>query len=97
MLSYIKIIRPVNCVMAAIAVWLGSIVAGSGILPGQNILYGMLSAFFICGAGMIANDYFDIEIDKINKPKRPLASGSVSKHFAILYAALFFFIGNFLA
>ncbi|MBI2173484.1 MAG: UbiA family prenyltransferase [Candidatus Aenigmarchaeota archaeon] len=96
MLDYLRIIRPLNCLMAAAAVYIGSLVSGS-LLPTQNMLYGMLSVFFICGAGMIANDYFDISIDRINKPKRPLASGSVSKHFAILYAALLFFVGNFLA
>ncbi len=96
MLDYLKIIRPLNCLMAAIAVYIGALVSGA-LLPTQNIIYGMLSVFLICGGGMIANDYFDISIDKINKPKRPLASGSVSKHFAILYAALLFFAGNFLA
>jgi geranylgeranylglycerol-phosphate geranylgeranyltransferase len=96
MKDYIKLIRPVNCIMAAIAVYIGSIVAGSFAIS-QSILYGMLSVFFICGAGMIVNDYFDINIDKVNKPKRPLASGSVSKHFAILYAIILYFIGNFLA
>ncbi len=97
MKDYVKLVRPANCVMAALAVWIGSIVSGAGILPTKDIAYGMLSVFFICGAGMIVNDYFDIKIDKINKPGRPLASGNVSKHFAILYAALLFFIGNFLA
>lgn len=97
MLDYARLIRPANCVMAALAVYIGSIVAGANFYPEKDIMYGMLSVFFICGAGMIANDYFDISIDKINKPKRPLASGSVSKHFAILYAIILFFAGNFLA
>src|SRR3989338_7809267 len=97
MKDYVKLIRPVNCIMAALAVWLGSVVSGAGILPTKDITFGMLSGFFICGAGMIVNDYFDIKIDRVNKPDRPLASGKVSKHFSILYAVMFFFVGNFLA
>lgn len=97
MLDYLKLIRPMNCIMTALAVYIGSIVAGAGFYPSKDILFGMLSVFFVCGGGMIVNDYFDISIDKINKPKRPLASGNVSKHFAILYTIILFFVGNFLA
>ena len=41
---------------------------------------GFLTGFFISGAAMITNDYFDIEVDRINHPQRPLPSGKISKN-----------------
>jgi len=42
------------------------------------ILFGALSATLLNGASNIINQYFDLEIDRINKPARPLPSGRIS-------------------
>ncbi len=95
MLSYIRLLRPANGIMSIIAVWLGSLLAGSAIIPGRLVLFGMAAVFLISGAGMVVNDIFDIEIDKHNRPKRPLPSGKVSKKNAWVYAVVLFIVGNF--
>ena len=41
-------------------------------------LFGFITGFAISGYSMIINDIYDLEIDKINQPKRPLPQGSVS-------------------
>ncbi len=46
----------------------------------------------VCAYGNIINDIMDIEIDKINNPKRPLVLGTVKKNIAVLLAVLFIFI-----
>ena len=54
-----------------------------------NVIAMVLASFaagFIGGGGMVVNDLFDIEIDRINKPSRPLPSGSVSP--TLFYAFL---------
>lgn len=94
---YFEIIRPVNAVMAAIAVWIGALVAGVGFVPSDFIMLGMLAVFLITGAGMIINDIFDINVDKVNKPERPLPSGRMTKRAAYTYAAILFVIGNLLS
>ncbi len=38
----------------------------------------VISTVFVAIAGYIGNDIADIEIDKINRPERPLCSGSIS-------------------
>ncbi|MCK5088040.1 MAG: geranylgeranylglycerol-phosphate geranylgeranyltransferase, partial [Melioribacteraceae bacterium] len=38
---------------------------------------------FVAAAGNIINDYFDIEIDRINRPDRVLPSGELSIRFSI--------------
>ncbi|MBI4154381.1 UbiA family prenyltransferase [Candidatus Woesearchaeota archaeon] len=93
---YVAAVRPLNGIMAAIAVYIGSVVAGASLISGQDILVGMLSVFLISGGGMVANDIADIEIDKVNRPKRPLASGRMSKSAAYVYAAALMFVGNYL-
>ena len=75
---YFHILRPVNAVMAAIAVWIGTLVAGAGFVPTDFTILGMIAVFLITGAGMVINDIFDIKADRINRPDRPLASGRMT-------------------
>jgi geranylgeranylglycerol-phosphate geranylgeranyltransferase len=96
-LAYLKIIRPLNGIMAAIAVWIGVLVASGNYIPDLLTIFGMLTVFLISSAGMIVNDIADIKIDAINKPNRPLPSGKITKKKAYVYAALLFIIGNILA
>jgi geranylgeranylglycerol-phosphate geranylgeranyltransferase len=97
MIAYIEVLRPLNCAMAALAVYIATIVAGAGFYPSDLVIYGMAVVFVICGAGMIINDYFDLEIDRINRPDRPLPSGRLKKNIALAYAVALFAIGVILA
>ena len=52
-------------------------------------LFPIISVFLITVSGNVINDYFDFEIDKINKPKRPIPSGKISKKTAFyIYLSL---------
>jgi len=43
----------------------------------------------IAGSGNLINDYFDAEIDRVNKPRRPIPSGRLSKSSVLaLYSIL---------
>jgi 4-hydroxybenzoate polyprenyltransferase len=46
----------------------------------------MVSSSLLYVAGIIFNDYFDIEIDKKERPSRPLPSGKISKQNAVTIA-----------
>jgi 4-hydroxybenzoate polyprenyltransferase len=46
----------------------------------------MVSSGLLYIAGIVLNDYFDIEIDRKERPSRPLPSGSISKRTAITIA-----------
>ena len=63
MLSYVKLLRPLNGLMSVIAVWIGALLAGADIIPGMKIIYGFVAVFLVSGAGMVVNDIFDINID----------------------------------
>jgi len=82
--------------MSAVAVFIGAlIILGPGVLILQ-VIFAMVAAFLIAGAGNAINDYCDVEADKINRPNRPIPSGRMKKNNALILALLLFIIGVFL-
>ncbi len=77
--------RPLNCLIAFLSVWTAAIVAGEDYIT-WRIMLASVSAALIAGFGNVVNDIFDINIDKINKPFRPLASGSLEIREAVITA-----------
>ena len=90
---YLSILRPLNGVMSIIAVWIGSLIAGAPLMPSFAVVLGMISVFLISGGGMAINDFFDAEIDKLNRPKRPIPSGKISSRKALIYSGALFVVG----
>lgn len=89
---YIALIRPSNFIITVLSVVVSCILAGATGAMNLKILAASFAAGLIGAGGMVINDYFDIEIDRINKPMRPLPSGAVSLRTAILFwMALSFF------
>ena len=54
----------------------------------------MVSSGLLYVAGIVLNDYFDIEIDKRERPSRPLPSGNISKGHALAIALIALLIAN---
>lgn len=69
---------------AGTCVVLGMFLALGSIPPLDKLVLGFLSFFFISATALILNDYFDIEIDRINAPHRPLPSGMVTKQDVLI-------------
>jgi geranylgeranylglycerol-phosphate geranylgeranyltransferase len=57
------------------------------------MMLGFLCAFFISGSAIVLNDYFDLEVDRINAADRPLPAGIVSPSEAILLTVVATVIG----
>ena len=68
---------------AGICVILGQILALGEIPPVKEATLGFLSVFFISATALILNDYYDIEIDRVNTPDRALPSGKVTPNEAL--------------
>ncbi len=81
-----KISRPLTTLTGGLAVLLGGYVAGTG--AWGKITLAILATWFITAAANAWNDYQDIEIDKINQPKRPLPSGTVSPRSVLIFAVV---------
>lgn len=87
------LVRPINCFMIGFAVIAGQYIA-LGMLPSfRNAALGFFSAAFLMASTMSMNDYYDLEIDKINCPKRPIPSGSITPKEAILISIISGVIG----
>lgn len=88
-----------NCLMALFGVLIGATIAYSSaaIMPGPKVMLAGIAAFLITGAGNAINDFFDVEIDKINKPHRPIPSGRISKSDAMMLSLSLFMISIALA
>lgn len=95
----LRITRPLNCFMAATAVLIGGLVAGDLTQPTYqlNVSLAALAAFMITGAGNTINDVYDIEIDRVNAPNRPLPSGQISLYQAKTLSITLFAAGVLLS
>jgi geranylgeranylglycerol-phosphate geranylgeranyltransferase len=89
--AFVRIVRPVNCVMMGFAVIVGAALVGADIflthlLP--TLSAGFLTGFFLTAASMVVNDVIDRGVDAINEPSRPIPSGMVSLRQAQIFAVL---------
>ena len=91
-LAYLELSRPINGVIALISVLLGGFFA-VGTLNHLDVLTVAISALLLLSAGNAFNDYCDYEIDRINKPQRPIPSGRVQRRGALIFAIVLLSIG----
>ncbi|USS41719.1 geranylgeranylglycerol-phosphate geranylgeranyltransferase [Thermococcus aggregans] len=83
--GFVEILRPANCIVAGLVGILGATVALGSLPSYEKSLMIFLVVFLGCSWGNIINDYFDYEIDKINRPNRPLPRGALSRKAALVY------------
>ena len=90
--SYFILSRPLNVIIGMLSIFIGAFITGT-ISPLLKVLFACISGGLIAGGANVINDYFDVEIDKINKPYRPIAAGIVSPKQAFVYSIILYFIG----
>ncbi|WP_010478025.1 geranylgeranylglycerol-phosphate geranylgeranyltransferase [Thermococcus zilligii] len=91
--AFIEITRPHNCLLAGLVGVLGSIVAAGHLPSAGKTALVFLVVVLGCAGGNTINDYFDYEIDKINRPDRPLPRGAMKRSTALWYSFLLFAAG----
>ena len=74
----LDLIRPVNCAMIGFAVIVGAFVSKPPSVPALQLGLGFLTGFLICAFSMAVNDVYDLEVDRVNRPERPIPSGRVT-------------------
>ncbi len=82
--AIIQIFRPELPFSAGVCVILGELIALGKFPSFSQIGLGFTSVFFISGSALVLNDYFDLEVDRINMPERPLPSGRLSPLEALI-------------
>jgi len=86
--SALALVRPRNLLIAAAGVAVGGVLALGRVAFPPDLLWAMASALGLGGAGNAANDVFDLEADRINRPLRPLVTGELSRQAAMLIAGV---------
>ena len=95
-LSYLSLTRPINVLLTFASVWLAAFISPQ-FQADWCVFWAGLSAALIAAGGNIVNDLFDLEIDRLNRPQRVLASGKVSVRNGWIFYFTLTFIGIVLA
>ena len=92
---HIKLLRPLNVFTSGLAMLIASAILGT-LQELDTVILVMVVVMSFAGAANALNDVVDFEIDKINRPMRPLPSGNVKKQTALILSIILFFIGTLL-
>ena len=93
LIALLSLIRPINSFMIGLAVIVGIAIGSPDMLFSRLSIYGFITGFSISSYSMIINDIYDIEIDKVNQPERPLAKQIISINSALLLSLILLLIG----
>ena len=94
--TYLRLIRPANVVTSVADVLAG--IAISGYFLNGNINYASvfllsLSTAGLYAGGIVFNDIFDADLDKIERPERAIPSGDIGISEAVLLGSLLLIMG----
>jgi 4-hydroxybenzoate polyprenyltransferase len=95
--AHLQLVRLPNVLTAAADSLAGWLLAGGALT--EPARWGPLAgaSMVLYASGMALNDVFDIEVDRVERPGRPLPSGRVSTRVAAWLGGLGLFIGPALA
>ena len=93
--SCIELSRPFNSIMAA--VFVAVVVLMSGETSPTLMIAASSVVVTLTAAGNVINDYYDKDIDAINKPNRPIPSKRIQEEIALLFGIMLFAIGILMA
>lgn len=82
--------RPSNTVAAGVLTFIGAFVAGGAFSQAWLTVSAVVATWFATAAGMVINDYYDRDIDRINAPDRPIPRGAVSARGALAWSVVLF-------
>ena len=101
-LAFLRLCRPANLPTAAADSIAGMSLAGifSGttgfkaiIANIENPFFLILSSVLLYAGGVVLNDFFDADIDKLERPERPIPSGVIRKDEAAIFGFSLLIIG----
>jgi 4-hydroxybenzoate polyprenyltransferase len=92
--SYLLLVRPFTLVAPFSGIICGASIASNGMpKPLIKVLFACISAALLNGSSNIINQVCDLEIDRINKPERPLPKGKLGRRECILICLIIWVTG----
>ena len=86
-LAYFQLLRLPNVFTCMADLSMGFLIACGSLAPWNQFLPLLLSSACLYLAGMVLNDYFDLEVDRQERPARPLPSGRIAPRTALFLGA----------
>lgn len=102
--AHLRLMRPANIITAIADILAGFAISGAalqlfsmGIPSNTSLLYSLLwlilATIGLYGGGIVFNDVFDAELDRKERPERPIPSGKASVLSASLLAGILLIVG----
>jgi len=95
--AYTKISRPINLLITFLVIIVACIISIDGDYSVFKIILAGLTGALTASAGNVINDYFDINIDKINRPNRVLPIGELTLNEALGFYIFLSLVSLFLS
>jgi len=103
-IAHLRLMRPANIITAIADILAGFAISGAAVevfsweLQGfpevlNSLLWLILATVGLYGGGIVFNDVFDAELDKKERPERPIPSGKASVLSASVLASILLIIG----
>ncbi|HRP55956.1 UbiA-like protein EboC [Agriterribacter sp.] len=97
-IGFLRLMRPANIVTAVADILAGVAIAGYVVKDGsvyqwQPIGLLIFSTIGLYGGGVVLNDVFDAELDRTERPERPVPSGLITKNGAALFGIILLLAG----
>lgn len=102
-IAHLHLMRPANVITAIADILAGFAISGAGLqlfsspIDEVSLFYSLLwlilATVGLYGGGIMFNDVFDAELDKIERPERPIPSGKASVVSASIVAVILLIIG----
>ncbi|GAP13730.1 4-hydroxybenzoate polyprenyltransferase [Longilinea arvoryzae] len=86
--ALLQLIRPELPLAAGICVVVGQVLALGALPRAATLGLGFALGFFLSSSAMVFNDYFDMEVDRVNTPHKPLPAGLIPPSEAIAFGVL---------
>lgn len=92
--ALIIITRPLNVAITGVSILVAALLVRPFhfTLP---VLYAVISAMLIAAGANVINDFFDLDIDRINRPQRILPAGRLAPKTALTFTIFLLACGNF--
>ena len=94
--NYFLLIRPLNVLVSGLAMVISAAILDSLGQELMVILIVLVVMAYTAGANSI-NDVLDLEIDKVNRPSRPIPSNNIERNKALIFSFFLFLAGSVLS
>uniref|UniRef100_A0A7C3FBY1 Digeranylgeranylglyceryl phosphate synthase n=1 Tax=Candidatus Methanomethylicus mesodigestus TaxID=1867258 RepID=A0A7C3FBY1_9CREN len=89
--AYVQLTRPSGVMLIGFATIIGQIVALKRLPEPSVFVFPLIASTLATASSFVINDCLDVDSDSINKPKRPLPSGAISRKSAFRFGIALFF------